>query len=225
MAPPVPMQPKALPVPKQLMVHCPENEALSRFFLEKWRSMMDQPGGLSENLYRTFAVANRNLCASKEHIRTLHDFSKIKGVGQWLIRIMKEFFEQSSQDLSSTKGNKSSGTKAYVPRKNTDPYAILITLHRSSISGKKSMLKQDLIDAAEASGLSQGAIGPDKYKGKHNSPKDWYTGWSCMKTLLSKGLVVRLTNPLSYRLTPEGHATACECLSRAGLDGSAESLE
>ncbi|GJN16754.1 hypothetical protein PR202_gb03775 [Eleusine coracana subsp. coracana] len=158
MAPPVPMQPKALPVPKQLMVNCPENEALSRFFLGKWRSMMDQPGGLPENLYRTFAVANRNLCASKEHIRTLHDFSKIKGVGQWLIRIMKEFFEQSSQDLSSPKGNKSSGTKAYLPRKSSAAYAVLITLHR-------------------------------------------------------------------YRLTPEGHATTCECLSRAGLDGSAESLD
>jgi crossover junction endonuclease MUS81 len=68
----------APPVPKQLTVHCPENEALSRFFLEKWWSMMDQPGGLTENLYRTFAGANRSLCASKEPIRTLHVFSKIK---------------------------------------------------------------------------------------------------------------------------------------------------
>lgn len=78
MASPVPKRTKALPVPKQLMVQCPENEALSRFFLEKWRSMMDQPGGLSENLYLTFAGANRNLCASKEPIQTLDDFSKIK---------------------------------------------------------------------------------------------------------------------------------------------------
>ncbi|TVU36881.1 hypothetical protein EJB05_18834 [Eragrostis curvula] len=222
MAPPVP---KALPVPKQLTVQCPENEALSRFFLEKWREMMDQPGGLSENPYLTFAKANRNLCASKEPIRTLQDFKKIKGVGEWLIRIMKGFFEQSSQDLSPTKGNKSSRTKPYVPRKNTAAYAILITLHRSSIRGQNFMKKQELIDAAEASGLSQGAIGPDKYKGKKNSPKDWYTGWSCMTTLQSKGLVARRNKPLGYSLTQEGHATARDCLSRAGLDDSAGLLD
>lgn len=76
---PPPKEPKAaLPVPKQLMVHNPENEPLSRFFLEKWRAMMQEPDGFSENNYHSFAKANRSLCSSKEPIRTLKDFSNVR---------------------------------------------------------------------------------------------------------------------------------------------------
>lgn len=79
MRPPAPKQPKpALPMPKQLKVEHPENEALSRYFLEKWRAMMQEPDGLSENNYLAIARANRSLCAAKDPIRTLRDFSKIK---------------------------------------------------------------------------------------------------------------------------------------------------
>lgn len=73
-------KPKTPPVPKQLKVHHPDNEALSRFFLEKWRAMMQGPDALSENNCLTFATANRSLCAAKEPIRTLKDFSKVKYV-------------------------------------------------------------------------------------------------------------------------------------------------
>ncbi|CAO1943015.1 unnamed protein product [Urochloa humidicola] len=219
---PAPKQPKpALPVPKQLKVQHPENEALSRFFLEKWRSMMEGPEGLSENNYLTIAKANRSLCAAKEPIRTLKDFSKIKGVGQWLIRIMEGFFANSSQDLSSAKGKKTRGPKSYLPRKNTAAYAILITLYRAKTAGKEFMLKQDLIDDAEASGLSRDAIGPNKSKAKQSYGKDWYTGWSCMKTLVSKGLVIKRRNPAEYLLTEEGENTARDCISRSGLGDSA----
>jgi len=76
---PPPKKPKeALPVPKQLKVHNPENESLSRFFLEKWRAMMQEPDGLSPNNYLAFAKANCSLCSSKEPIRTLKDFSNVK---------------------------------------------------------------------------------------------------------------------------------------------------
>jgi hypothetical protein len=76
---PPPKKPNAaLPVPKQLKVHHPENESLSRFFLEKWRAMMQEPEGLSQNNYLAFANANRSLCSSKEPIRTLKDFSNVK---------------------------------------------------------------------------------------------------------------------------------------------------
>ncbi|CAO2181761.1 unnamed protein product [Urochloa humidicola] len=221
MRPPAPKQPKpALPVPKQLKVQHPENEALSRFFLEKWRTMMQEPDGLSENNYLTIAKANRSLCAAKEPIRTLKDFSKIKGVGQWLIRLMEGFFADSSQDLPSGKGKKTRGPKSYLPGKNTAAYAILITLYRARIrEGKEFMMKQELIDAAEASGLSRDAIGPNKSKAKQSYGKDWYTGWSCMKTLISKGLVIKRRRA-EYLLTGEGENTARECLSRSGLDDS-----
>lgn len=95
------------------------------------------------------------------------------------------------------------------------------------------MRKQELIDAAEASGLSRVPIAyvnsfdlfsdflsqlflvvldsaidvfeiglvlsPEKGKGKPgqfgSSPKDWYSGWNCMKTLITKGLVVKSSCP------------------------------
>ncbi|KAL6853411.1 hypothetical protein ACP4OV_019440 [Aristida adscensionis] len=231
MAPPAPKTPKVLPVPKQLKVQCPENEALARFFLEKWRSMMQEPGGLSENNYLTIAAANRSLCAAKEPIRTLTDFSKIKGVGAWLTRCMKDFFAESSQALSPAKGSITEGNgkkarepKCYLPRKNSAAYAILITLYRAKISGKSFMLKQELIDAAEASGLSREAIGPNKSKAKQSYGKDWYCGWSCMKTLISKALVNKWSNPAKYTLSEEGERTVRDCLSRPGLGDSAEPL-
>ncbi|CAD6234937.1 unnamed protein product [Miscanthus lutarioriparius] len=228
---PPPKKPKeALPVPKQLKVHNPENESLSRFFLEKWRAMMQEPDGLSPNNYLAFANANRSLCSSKEPIRTLKDFSNVKGVGPWLIQHMKSFFAESNQDLSPAKGNVSlflwlternqKGKKSYLPRKNTAAYAILITLLRAKANGKYFMMKQELIDAAEASGLSRDAIGPNKSKAKQSYGKDWYTGWSCMKTLLSNGFVTKWSNPAKYMLTREGEGTAHECLSWSGLEDS-----
>ncbi|GAB2287874.1 Crossover junction endonuclease mus81 [Dionaea muscipula] len=53
------------------------------------------------------------------------------------------------------------------------------------------MRKQELIDAAEASGLSRVPIAPEKGKGKPghfgSSLREWYSGWSCMKKLIAKG--------------------------------------
>lgn len=40
---------------------------------------------------------------------------------------------------------------------------------------------------------------PEKAKGKAghfgSSPRDWYTGWNCMKTLITRGLVVKSSCP------------------------------
>lgn len=95
------------------------------------------------------------------------------------------------------------------------------------------MRKQELIDTAEASGLSRAPIAyvinclqslllilikfgyavvvlklgsnvvrSEKGKGKPgkfgSSPRDWYSGWSCMKTLITKGLVVKSSCPAKY---------------------------
>lgn len=42
-------------------------------------------------------------------------------------------------------------------------------------------------------------VRPEKGKGKPgqfgSSPRDWYSGWSCMKTLIAKGLVVKSSCP------------------------------
>lgn len=83
------------------------------------------------------------------------------------------------------------------------------------------MQKQDLIDAAEASGLSRVPIAPELGKGKPgqfgSSGRDWYSGWSCMKTLITKGLVVKSSCPAKYMLTQEGKEVARDCQMRSGL--------
>uniref|UniRef100_A0A453GME5 Crossover junction endonuclease MUS81 n=1 Tax=Aegilops tauschii subsp. strangulata TaxID=200361 RepID=A0A453GME5_AEGTS len=90
------------------------------------------------------------------------------------------------------------------------------------IRGTEVMKKQELIDAAEASGLSRKAIGPNNYKSKHgNSGSDFYTGWSCMKNLTEKDLVVKKSNPAKYYLTEKGKETARICLAKSGLDDPA----
>ncbi|KAK3162993.1 hypothetical protein QOZ80_1BG0096300 [Eleusine coracana subsp. coracana] len=105
------------PPPKQLRVRLPENEGVARCLHEKRLSTHEQTGGLKVNLDRTFAKAYRNVCDSEEPIRTLKDLSKIKGVGPWLIRQMKEFFVDSNQDLSPTKGKKTRESKCSLPKK------------------------------------------------------------------------------------------------------------
>ncbi|KAH9312334.1 hypothetical protein KI387_027369, partial [Taxus chinensis] len=116
---------------------------------------------------------------------------------------------------------KGRGSGRYLPQKSSAPYAILITLYRETQNGKDYMLKQELIDAAEASGLSRMPIGPSKSSalpGRFGNPaKEWYSGWSSMKTLTSKGLVVKSSCPAKYMLTEEGKLIGKECLERSGV--------
>uniref|UniRef100_A0A0A9EZ97 Crossover junction endonuclease MUS81 n=1 Tax=Arundo donax TaxID=35708 RepID=A0A0A9EZ97_ARUDO len=104
----------APPAPMQLKVRVPENEEVARSLHEKRLALREQPGVFKENLDRTFAKAYHNVCAAKEPIRTLKEFSKIKGVGPWLIRLMKGLFVESNQDLSPPKGKKTKKTKVFI---------------------------------------------------------------------------------------------------------------
>ncbi|KAL7254069.1 hypothetical protein ACSBR1_008433 [Camellia fascicularis] len=188
---------------KQRRVVCPENDNLAEFMWKKRQEMAERPKGISENIEMTLHKAYSNVCNSKSPIRTLKDFSQIKGVGKWILRLMQEYFGTDSgaseQEDITKKGKKAKGTKRYVPQKNSVAYALLLSLYRGTASGSDFMRKQELIDAAEASGLSRVPIVPEKVKGKPgqfgSSPKDWYSGWSCMKTLITKGLVVKSSCP------------------------------
>ncbi|XP_011042137.1 PREDICTED: crossover junction endonuclease MUS81 isoform X3 [Populus euphratica] len=90
------------------------------------------------------------------------------------------------------------------------------------------MHKQELIDAAEVSGLSRAPIVPEKGKGKPSqfgsSSREWYSGWSCMTTLINKGLVVKSSCPAKYMLTEEGRETARECLIRSRMEDPGDNL-
>nr|GMD62647.1 crossover junction endonuclease mus81 [Ipomoea batatas] len=208
-------------------VACSENEELAAYM---WK-MAEDKRGISDNIYKTLHKAYTNVCNSKAPIKTLRELSQIKGVGKWILKLMQGFFETDSEapgnENLSDKGKKRKGTRRYMPQRNSVAYALIITLYRALADGKEFMRKQELIDAAEASGLSRAPIGPEKGKGKPgigNSPRDWYSGWSCMKTLVTKGLVVKSSCPAKYMLTEEGKETARECLSRSGIVTSDQSL-
>ncbi|XP_057513441.1 crossover junction endonuclease MUS81 isoform X2 [Actinidia eriantha] len=216
---------------EQMRVVCPDNKDLAEFMWKKRQEMAERPKGLSENIETTLHKAYSNVCNSKTPIRTLKEFSQVKGVGKWILRLMQEFFKTDSgasdhEDL--TKKGKSKGTRRYVPQKNSVAYALLITLYRGITSGRDFMRRQELIDAAEASGLSRASIAPEKGKGKPgqfgSSPKDWYSGFSSMKTLITKGLVVKSSCPAKYMLSEEGREAARDCLLRSGLVDSTENL-
>ncbi|KAG2671749.1 hypothetical protein I3760_13G010000 [Carya illinoinensis] len=138
---------------------CTENEGLVAYMWSKRQELAEKPKGISENVDMTLSKAYSNMCNSKTPIKSLKDLSQIKGVGKWILRLMQGFFETGSgasepEDLSK-EGKRRKGTKRYVPQKNSVAYALLIALYRGIANGNEFMRKQELIDAAEASGLSR----------------------------------------------------------------------
>ncbi|XP_059072073.1 crossover junction endonuclease MUS81 isoform X2 [Cryptomeria japonica] len=205
---------------------CAENEGLAAFLFEKWEEMAAQDK-FTERMGATLSTAYKNLCDHKDPILHLKGARNVKGIGNWTLELMKDYFESnvnehpSSQEVLEPRVKKSRGSGRYLPQKSSAPYAILIALYRGTQNEKEYMLKQELIDAAEASGLSKLAIGPSKSSANPgrfgNQPKEWYSGWSSMKTLIAKGLVVKSSSPAKYMLTEEGKITGKECLERSGL--------
>ncbi|KAK9075102.1 hypothetical protein SSX86_003421 [Deinandra increscens subsp. villosa] len=212
-------------------VACPENAELVEFMLKKLNEMENSPKGISEKSALTISKACSNVCSSKSQIKTLKDFSNVKGVGKWILKLMKDFFidPAENEEMIQRGDERNKGSKPYMPQKNSVAYALLITLYRETANGIEFMRKQDLIDAAEASGLSRSPIMPEIGKGKAgqfgvSSGRDWYSGWSCMKKLIDKGLVVKSSCPAKYMLTEKGKEAARDCLSRSGLTDSTENL-
>ncbi|XP_024517250.1 crossover junction endonuclease MUS81 [Selaginella moellendorffii] len=206
-------------------VACEQNEGLALYIYWKREELMQKPS-FSDNLDATFTTAYRNVCDHKAPICTLKEAAKVRGIGAWMLKQLKDFFADglehaSQEDVSQSKKRKT--TRRYLPQKNSAPYALLITLYGGFLNeGKSYMMKQELIDAAELSGLSKMQIQPSNKNSTGSgrfgdSTKDWYSGWSSMKTLISKGLVVKSSCPAKYMLTEEGHETAKECCLRGGL--------
>ncbi|KAG4164402.1 hypothetical protein ERO13_A13G013200v2 [Gossypium hirsutum] len=197
-------------------VLCPENEELVNYLLQKRQELADKPKGIKENTDLTLSKAYNNICNAQHPIKTLKDLNDINGSGS------------SEPEEITRKGKKNKGNRRYLPQKNSVAYALLITLYRETADGNEFMHKQDLIDAAEASGLSRAPIAPEKGKGKPSqfgsSPRDWYSGWSCMSILIKKGLVVKSSCPAKYMLTPEGKEAARECLMKSKMEDPLENL-
>ncbi|KAK8620868.1 hypothetical protein V6N13_067329 [Hibiscus sabdariffa] len=217
---------------KSRRVLCPENEELATYLLQKRQELADKPKGIKENTDMTLSKAYTNICNAQHPIKTLKDLSGIKGVGKWILVLMRGYFDSGSESSEpediTRKGKKTKGNRRYLPQKNSVAYALLITLYRETADGNEFMHKQDLIDAAEASGLSRAPIVPEKGKGKPSqfgsSTRDWYSGWSCMSTLIKKGFVVKSSCPAKYMLTPEGKEVARECLLKSKMEDPLENL-
>ncbi|KAD4584014.1 hypothetical protein E3N88_21615 [Mikania micrantha] len=212
-------------------VACPENADLVEFMLKKLNELESLPKGISEGNSMRISKACSNVCSSKSQIKTLKDFSNVKGVGKWILKLMKDFFiDVAENEEMIQKDERIKGSKPYMPQKNSVAYALLITLYRGTANGIEFMRKQELIDAAEASGLSRSPIMPEIGKGKAGqfgvgSARDWYSGWRCMKKLIDKGLVVKSSCPAKYMLTKQGKEAARDCLSRSGLTDFTENLD
>ncbi|KAM0912298.1 hypothetical protein ACQ4PT_012970 [Festuca glaucescens] len=217
--------------PKKRKVHLPENEDVAGKILEKHRSMAEQPGGLPGQQALDLSAAYRGVCAAKQPIRTPRDLLRTKyamlptvssltlGAKLAVTLGFGRFWSVYDRFGGNAALMWRANERKYVPRKNSAPYAIVITLYREMVRGKNYMMKQELIDAAEASGLSESAIGPNNTRAKpRNSQNDWYTGWSCINKLISKKLVEKWSSPAKYMLTEEGEKTARDCLERSGLD-------
>ncbi|KAB1993241.1 hypothetical protein ES319_D13G015700v1 [Gossypium barbadense] len=217
---------------KNRRVLCPENEELANYLLQKRQALADKPKGIKENTDVTLSKAYNNICNAQHAIKTLKDLNDIKGVGKWILVLMRGYFDSGSGSSESEeitrKGKNTKGNRRYLPQKNSVAYALLITLYRETADGNEFMHKQDLIDAAEASGLSRAPIVPEKGKGKPSqfgsSSRDWYSGWSCMSMLIKKGLVVKSSCPAKYMLTPEGKEAARECLMKSKMEDPLENL-
>uniref|UniRef100_A0A3B5ZR63 Crossover junction endonuclease MUS81 n=1 Tax=Triticum aestivum TaxID=4565 RepID=A0A3B5ZR63_WHEAT len=195
---------------KKRKVNLPENEEVAARIFGKHRSMAaQQPGGFPEHQARALSAAYTGVCAAKEPVRTPGDLARVTGVGGWVVDVMEDSFPGSSLDLSPPRSNtpgetgkKNTRNKPYVPRMKSAAYAIMIALCREMEKGKEFMMRQELIDAAEASGLSQYAIGPNNSR---NSRNDGYsfTGWNSMKMLTNKDLVEKESNPANLLHEPD----------------------
>lgn len=185
----------------QRSVVCPENEGPAMFLFEKWDEMAKKDT-YTDRLDATLSKAYRNLCDHKEPIYDLKDASKIKGIGNWTLKLLKEYFKSdeeaypSSQEASEPTVKKRRGSGRYLPQKGSAPYAILITLYRLTQNEKEFMLKQELIDAAEASGLSRMPIGIC-----HQAIKKWCATWKVRKLVQRLVFWVELHEDIDIKRT------------------------
>ncbi|KAF7078402.1 hypothetical protein CFC21_082849 [Triticum aestivum] len=176
-----------------------------------------QPGGLPDHQARALSAAYTGVCATKEPVRTPGDLARLKGVGGWVVDVMEDSFPGSSLDLSPPRSNtpgetgkKNTRNKPYVPRLKSAAYAIMITLYREMERGKEFMMRQELIDAAKASGLSEHAIGSNNSRNSRNDGYS-YTGWNSMKKLTNKDLVKKKSNPAKSKNAANLWTLVCFC--------------
>ncbi|XP_018576396.1 crossover junction endonuclease MUS81 [Anoplophora glabripennis] len=149
----------------------------------------------------------KKLCEMIDNRLQTHQLNMIKNVNyvdarksQYFDGIDEAASKKSKpiQDNSFSK-RKGSCSKEYFPEEGSGAYAILVTLFIESLEPicAEFLTKQELIRKGQH--LSRTSFTkPD--------PGSRYTAWSSMKTLVTKKLVIRKSNPPKFSLTNEGLA-------------------
>ncbi|KAK8787386.1 hypothetical protein V5799_022835 [Amblyomma americanum] len=116
---------------------------------------------------------------------------------------------------------KKRGPRQYIPLPRSGAHAILVTLGKRRLELKASwagasshdwMTKSDLIIAAQPLCDAFFTV---------RLPDSHYTAWSCMATLIKKGLISKQGCPARFSLTDEGEELACRLIAPGTLPGTA----
>ncbi|KAL0029639.1 hypothetical protein WJX79_009994 [Trebouxia sp. C0005] len=123
---------------------------------------------------------------------------------------------EEAAELGSQAGRKKSKTskakQEYIPGPGTANWVFLLMLVKHLRGSKTFMTKTELIDTAEASGLSAKPIKGGSVTSYHGGPPTGfvYDGWSCFATMCNREppLCVQYSNPKKIKLTPDGEQLA-----------------
>ena len=81
-----------------LHVACSQNEPLALYILQKREELVAKKEGCREKLDATLTKAFRNVCDSKNPICSLREASQVNGIGQWMLKLLKDFFSDQSAE-------------------------------------------------------------------------------------------------------------------------------
>ena len=79
-------------------VACSQNEPLALYILQKREELVAKKEGYREKLDATLTKAYRNVCDSKNPICNLREASQVNGIGQWMLKLLKDFFSDESAE-------------------------------------------------------------------------------------------------------------------------------
>ncbi|PRW44966.1 Crossover junction endonuclease MUS81 [Chlorella sorokiniana] len=122
----------------------------------------------------------------------------------------------------------SKAAQEYIPQLGSAPYAFLLVMLQAQKGPAKQQHfgKQELIDLAEASGLSIKPINSDgSSKRQTNDGRMFkFDGWSSFRTLIKKGLAHEWSNPKKVSLTAQGFALAERLYRKEVARGAVEAM-
>lgn len=135
------------------------------------------------------------------------------------------WIDAADGDLQPKKRTKKQ--KEYIPGLGTANYAFMIVLYiaQKGYECLEYLTKAELMDRAEASGLSTKPIHPDgsRIQGNTNN-RAFYSGWSSFKIVMNHNLAYTWGRPMKVSLTSKGVDLACklykDAVSRGKLSPS-----